>query len=341
MAATPRRKKRPSRAAMGRLLREIEAEPKDRDLPPQLAGLIAKYTPREIPAEEMKIIRPFMLAAVTASGLTGVESVRNHRTHLAELAHFAIGRGVPLEVDRVLTTVFIDEYIRHGMAQQEDHLRLERRRRLLAMARTANPGPDSPAKLTPIGHKAIKPPYTPLEIAVIARVARVQPTPARQRDLQIAVALGAGAGADSIDVRPLRTDAVEDLAENGIRVHIGGPRPRVVVLRARFEDMLRDALTAVPEGALLLGRKEDRRNTMARVLERAVVHKVPRIEPARLRATWLADLMTDAIPLAVILQAAGLKSARTLSELQPHLGPWLAFKNLPGTDATLLRGETR
>ena len=29
-----------------------------------------------------------------------------------------------------------------------------------------------------------------------------------------------------------------------------------------------------------------------------------------LRATWLAYLMTDSIPLAVILQAAGLKSAR-------------------------------
>ena len=51
--------------------------------------------------------------------------------------------------------------------------------------------------------------------------------------------------------------------------------------------------------------------------------------------------MTDTIPLAVILQAAGLKSARTLSELQPHLGPWLTHKGLTATDTTVLRGESR
>ena len=101
------------------------------------------------------------------------------------------------------------------------------------------------------------------------------------------------------------------------------------------------AVAGLDDGQLLLGRKEDRRNTAARVTERAALHKVPHIEPARLRATWLADLMTDQVPLAVILQAAGLKSARTLSELQPHLGPWLETKGLSVTDAAHLRGESR
>ena len=40
-------------------------------------------------------------------------------------------------------------------------------------------------------------------------------------------------------------------------------------------------------------------------------------------------------------QAAGLKSARTLSELQPHLGPWLTHKGLSLDEAPVLRGETR
>jgi hypothetical protein len=51
--------------------------------------------------------------------------------------------------------------------------------------------------------------------------------------------------------------------------------------------------------------------------------------------------MTDSIPLAVILQAAGLKSARTLAELQPHLGPWLEHKGLTQAPHTGLRGEQR
>ena len=44
-----------------------------------------------------------------------------------------------------------------------------------------------------------------------------------------------------------------------------------------------------------------------------------RIEQSRLRATWLARLMTAAVPLQVVLTAAGLRSARTLADLLPHL----------------------
>ena len=119
------------------------------------------------------------------------------------------------------------------------------------------------------------------------------------------------------------------------------PDPAWCPLRAAFEELLRSAIADREPGHLLLGHKHDRRNTAARATERAALHNVPHIEPARLRATWLADLMTDAIPLAVILQAAGLKSARTLSELQPHLGPWLALKGLVTDEAAVMRGESR
>ncbi len=50
--------------------------------------------------------------------------------------------------------------------------------------------------------------------------------------------------------------------------------------------------------------------------------------------------MTDFIPVALILQAAGLKSSRTLAELHPHLGAWLTHKGLSGTDTAALRGES-
>ena len=42
---------------------------------------------------------------------------------------------------------------------------------------------------------------------------------------------------------------------------------------------------------------------------------VPHIEASRLRTTWIAELMSEAIPVQVILHAAGLKSARTLTDL--------------------------
>lgn len=339
MATSPKRKKRPSKAAVARLRAEVEARPSARDLPPALTAVIDDYRPARVSDSTMARIRPFLHTAITASALTGQESVRKHCTHLTRIAAFALERGVTLEVTTVLTTTFIDEYIRVGMADEKDHLRAERRRRLLAMASTANPGPDVPAKLTPVGHSAIKACYSPTELAVITRAARVQPTEVRQRDLAIVVALAAGAGLDSVDMRDLHTEHIEDLGDEGVLVHVQGPRPRTVPVRARFETLLREAVADLPAGALLLGRKHDRRNTAARATERASLHNVPHIEPARLRATWLADLMTDSIPLAAILKAAGLKSARTLSELQPHLGPWLEHKGLDARTEQVLRGE--
>lgn len=339
MARDLKRKKRPSKAAVARLRAEVESRPKNEELPADLAAVIAGYVPARVSETLMEKVRPFLIDAITASGVRGKESVRKHCNHLTQLACFALKRGIPLEVARLLTTSFIDEYIRVEMAEESEHNRAERRRRLLALARTANPGPGVPPRLTPIGHSAVKPCYSPTELAVITRAARVQPTEARQRDLAIVVALSGGAGLDSVDMRDLLTDHIENLGEAGIRIHVQGPRPRVVVLRRPFESLLLEAVKDMPAGQLVIGRKQDRRNTAARATERAALHNVPHIEPARLRATWLADLMTDSIPLAVILQAAGLKSARTLAELQPHLAPWLEHKGLTEAPVTVLRGE--
>ena len=341
MATSPNRKKRMSKAAVARLREEIESRPQGRDLPHELATVIEEYRPARVPEARMELIRPFLIAAVTASTLTGAESVRKHCNHLTQLACFGLDRGLLLEVGAMLTTATIDEYIRSGMEEQQDHVRAERRRRLLALARHANPGPDVPAKLTPVGHSSVKPCYSPTELAAIVRAARTQPSKARGRDLAIVVALGAGAGCDSVDMRHLTTHSVQDLGEDGILIHVQGPRPRIVTLRAAYEDLLRRGVAEIPEGQLLLGQKLDRRNTAARATERAALHNIPHIEPARLRATWLADLMTDTIPIALILHTAGLQSARTLSELHRHLGPWMTHKGLTGPDGALLRGEVR
>lgn len=337
----PSRPRSMSRAAMARRLAEIQAERAvERVLPPELAELVDGYTSPTLTAEKLAVVRPFLRKVVTASTLQGVESVRKHCTHIAALAGYGIERGLTLEPAAVLTTAFIDEYVRLGMAGAGDTVRAERRRRLLALAATVNPGPTTPARLTPIPHATVKPPYTPQELAVIKRVACAQPTPARSRNLSRVVALGAGAGLDSVDQRDLHVEDIDDQDDDGLLVDVHGPRPRVVPLRRHMEGLLREALVGAKPTELVLGQKQDRRNTAARAVQGAALYRVPHIEPARLRATWLADLMTDTIPLAVILQAAGLKSARTLADLLPHLGPWCEYKGLTVT-ADALRGGAR
>lgn len=336
-------KKRVSMAAFARRLAELEAlqQQPPRELPAAAQRALDNHTSSRLSADKLTHIKPFLHEVITASTLSGGESVRKHCTHLSELAAYALDRGMPLDLPTVMTTPFIDEYVRLGMADSSDRLKAGRRTRLLALAANVNPGPNSPARPTPLGHVSVKPCYTPTELAVIRRVCQAQPTAIKTRDLSIVVGLGAGAGGDSVDLRALNVRHVEDLGELGLQVRFQGPRPRLVPVRFAFEAIVRSTVAGRNPNELLLGKKQDRRNTAARAVEVAALYKVPHIEPARLRATWLADLMTDTVPIGLILQAAGLKSARTLAELLPHLGPWLEHKGLSTTPDNVLRGGSR
>lgn len=324
-----------SRAEANRLMAEIEAEmARPAILTVEAEALIDGYSSPTLPAQHAPAVKQFMRTVISASSLTGQESIRKNLTHIKELALYAIERGLPLTVEAVMATTVIDDYTRRSTAR--DHLRAERRRRLLWLATQVNPGPTTPARLAPIGHSSVKAPYTPTEMATIRRYALEQPTPAKRRNLCAVVGVGAGCGGDSPDLRPLRNRHVKR-TRRGTFVAFQEPRPRVVVCRASYEPLLDIAATGAPD-RLLYGFKEDRRNIGARAVDNATLSGCPHIEPSRLRSTWLADLMTDPIPVAVILKAAGLSSARTLADLLPHLDPWIDLKGLRAAD---LRGEAQ
>lgn len=316
----PSKPPRPSRAAMHRRLAAVEAEGSQRPaLAPELAPLVEDYDSRLLTDEQMNAARPFLVAVLAASPLTSPDTLRDYRTQLAALAGYALERGKQLTAAQVLTTEFIDEYVRLGMAGQDERLQTRRRGILLNLARQANPGPTAPAKLPAIARSAVRPPYTPSELAQIVRVCAGQPTARLCRDLSAVVGMGAGAGLDSIDQRGIQVGHVADLGPaRGLEIHVQQPRPRIVPVRASLEHLLRVAIEDRPHDELLIGVKPDRRNTAAAVIARAALYRVPHIEPARLRATWIADLMTDSVPLGVLLQAAGLLSARTLADLLPE-----------------------
>lgn len=339
------RRKRVSKAAMLRewaALEEVAAQP--RELDPAVAALIDTYSVPGLDGEHAEAVRCFMREVFTAGSVTGERAVRNQRAGVSGLAAFAVSRGLTLRLDVVMTTALIDEFIRVGAAGSSDAMRARRRTELLRMARVVNPGPAAPPQLSSIPHQAIRPPYTPAEMVVNRRVAREQPPGARRRDLCAVVALGAGAGADSVDLRRLCVEHVVDLGESrGWQVAFQAPRPRVVPVRVEYESLLAMAVADRPGDHLVIGTKVDRRNTASRVIDRAVLIGVPTLDQSRLRATWLADLMTDSVPLGVLLRTAGLQSARSLADLLPHLGPWLERKGLPATvtDYDVLRGGAR
>lgn len=297
-------------------------------LPPALVAVLDRYEPTGIPEADREAVRAFVTQVLTDSQLTGPESARKMLTHLGHLVAHALEQGHALAIDELLTSAHIDDYIRHGMPGSSTELKAQRRTRLLNLARAVNPGPTVPPKLEPIPHAAIKPCYAPAELRLIIRAAGEQSTPERRRDVSTLVGMGAGAGADSTDIRHLLVRHVEDHGEHEMLVRFQEPRPRIVPVRRLLVPTLRAGVTGRDPDSLLLGRQADRGNLAARVLSEVSIYRGPDVEMNRLRATWLADLMTDPIPVAIILQAAGLKSARTLTDLLPHLDPWMAAKGL-------------
>lgn len=171
----------------------------------------------------------------------------------------------------------------------------------------------------------------------IRRVCLTQPSALRRRQMCAVVGTSRGVGASTAELRVLTGGHFSDLGVNGIYVSLGRDQSaRRIPVRYEWEDLVREGLQGLGSRELLFGIREDHRNVAARVIEGATIlgSDCPRIDAARLRSTWLADLMMDTIPVNVILYAAGLRSARSLTDI----ADWLQRTGQVQA-ATSLRGE--
>jgi hypothetical protein len=183
------------------------------------------------------------------------------------------------------------------------------------------------------------------DAAYHVRLAKNQPTEARRRGLAFILAAGYGAGLDGRDMSSVRANDIFTMelpsGEPAVLIRVHGERPRTVVVRHEYQDLLLYAVSlhrheGRPRSGLMLGRKPGRRNVTTPAFEHLVTADGREIviEVPRLRSTWLVAHMTAAVPLAVLLTAAGLRSARTLTDLLP-------FASVPdeAKRVSLLRGQ--
>ena len=182
-------------------------------------------------------------------------------------------------------------------------------------------------------------PYTDTEMAAIARIVRTQPSPIVARKLAAVVGLCRGAGASAADLRTLKVRDVADLGDDGILVTLGaGDTTRTVPVRRDYEAMVRRGIAGLAPRTPVVA-TSGAHNTVNHICAGAVAlaDNAPPIEASRLRTTWIAELMTEPIGLHVLLAAAGLKSARTVTSIAAHLaGSPAAYR----AAAPHLRGDT-
>ena len=311
--------RRPSKADIRRRISQHQQEPPFPPIDDAVAAAIDAYAPRDLDEQTWQAVRPFVVDTARRYAPEGVESCRDRLTALASYASWARERGYELSRQSLLDVEHIEAFTE--AADLGKWAAANYRSRLRGITAKLNPAGTGVATPKTLEHQAVKAPYSAREVAAIVRIASTQPSKTLGRQMRVCVGLGLGAGLDSVDIKPLRGRHLVDRGDDGIRVEVPGSRARAVWVRRDFETLVREGLEAITPGRLLLGKDAARRNVAASIFKNAAIHgNAPRFEQSRMRTTWLAMLLGDGVPLPVIMDAAGLRSARTLTDLLPPPG---------------------
>lgn len=253
-----------------------------------------------------------------ANHIKSMANFKKNSTAVSGLIAWAIMMNRSLVWTDLMSHEAIHDYTRYWMQMDPSDNKAHELRNLKILASNLNPGLSAPPRVQVIGHKSVASPYSAVEMAAIVRIAQTQGNTNFAR--QVAFILGAcrGAGASTSELRDLTGSSFKDLGEGGILITLGSSdRQRTIPVRQEWEEMMRKGIEGVNPNSLALGELQNRRNIAAEIFERAVAlgSNAPRLDAGRLRTTYIAELMSESVPIQVILHATGLISARTLTDL--------------------------
>jgi hypothetical protein len=292
------------------------------ELPTTQREMLERYRPNGVTDTVWEQVRPVVTEVLTKSCLVGDKSFQKHLGVVASYVTWLATQHRSMAITEAFTFDAIDQYYLTGLTGMSKRTCNDYRSRLQNIAKKINTGVNAPSGIaTPLGHISVRPGYTPAEEATLRRIALRQSRPRIRTQLCAIVGFGAGAGLDSVDLRNLHRHHI-DVTDNGIVVNVTGRNPRQVIVRATYEELVLVAIEGLTPKQLVVGIGKSKKNPVAKVIDNAdLFDDTPPIDMSRLRSTWISWLMTCRVPLGLILQAAGLRSARTLTDLLPHLEP--------------------
>lgn len=230
----------------------------------------------------------------------------------AKLADFAVSVGVVATAEMLTNDALIERFILCGTQGVSLGTRRTLRTNLRSLARAVAPplGPDA----TSLPRERAKPPYARGEIDAYLALAAAQPTRSRRMRAGGLIALGAGAGLIGADLRSVR--GIDVIARSGgLVVVVGGKKPRVVPVLARYHDLLGESAAFAAEG-YVVGANNPRRHNVTTPLISSLAGGVDlaRLDAGRLRASWLW-VCAEAIGLSSFMAAAGITCSQRLGDI--------------------------
>lgn len=273
---------------------------------------IAAYAPRSLSAPAAAFAREVVAAAAPESPVR------------AKALLFAAGRlggfgesvGLDLRGEVLLSEPVIERFIVVGCDGLAPASVRTLRTNLRALARATEryrlPAP------TALVRERAKAPYSPAEIDGFLRLAAALSSERRRMRATALVCLGAGAGIIAGELRHLRGSDVVCRA-GGVLVIVSGRRARSVPVLDRYQQPLLEAARFASERLICGGRDPGRRNVSDELCAAlSSDNSLPRLEPGRLRSTWLLACARQ-IGLGAFMQAAGIRCSQRLGDLAAQL----------------------
>jgi integrase len=286
---------------------------------------VAAYIGRWRPSSVSPPAAAFARDVITAAGPAGRERAKNLLWAAGKLADYAASLGLDLVPGVVLHPSVAERFTRcaPGLSPVA---RRTLRTNLRFIGRQVVPHL-YPADL-PLPRERSKQPYSPAEISGYLALADAQPTLGRRMRAAGLVCLGAGAGLIGGDLRDARGTDVA-CRSGGVVIDVRGARPRAVPVLARYHARLLAVAAHAGDGLICGAGGPGHRNAVSQLISALDGGAgLPRLDPSRLRATWLADC-GELLGLATFMRAAGITCSQRLGDL---IG-WLE----PGGEASAVR----
>lgn len=310
--------KRVSRREFKRRVAETNANSTPGGLSEELEQLLVQYRPVDVDESLWATVAPLVHQTMRATRFASSESFKKHMGIVAHYVLWQNDRYGPMTFPDVFNQGDIDGYFLTGI-NGTDKTRNSYRSRLLSVCARVNPS----AVVAPVPHgptyRKVRPGFSDHDMKAIRLAVTRERSLTLRRQLCAAVGLCAGAGLSATDIKELTTDRVIDHGEAGIEVRVSGDAARIVWVRRDYESLVRLGVEGLDESALVIGTKATRRNVVGNLVDRADLFDCPHFDASRLRSTWLVWLVSQPIPLRVVMYATGLKTARTLVDLIAYL----------------------
>lgn len=275
------------------------------------AVVVAAYAPRSLSPAAARFVREVVGVAAPVSRARAKALL----FAAGRLAAFAELVGLCLD-DRLFSEAVIERFVLQGCDGMSSASVRTVRTNLRALARSLERYPQP--RPVPLPRERAKAPYSPVEIDGYLRLARALSTERRRMRASALICLGAGAGIIAGELRHVRgTDVVE--RAGGVIVTVSGRPARSVPVLSRYQQPLLGAAALAGERLIVGGREPGRRNIgdeLCRVLSGDP--SLPRLEPGRLRSTWLVAC-AERIGLGAFMQAAGIRCSQRLGDLAARL----------------------